>query len=92
MHNRNGVYTDKSCDNLHLNHGVVVVSWGALNGVNHWIVRNSWGANWGNKGYILIKCNIESSPAFVTVAIAHIKPSIYCIVVIESLRRGTKLL
>ncbi len=68
--NRNGVYTDAACDNLVVNHGVVVVGYGTLNGINHWIVRNSWGVAWGDKGNILIqrgvnKCKIESYPAYV---------------------------
>jgi C1A family cysteine protease len=65
--NRSGVYNDIACDNKTVNHAVVVVGWGTLNGVNHWIVRNSWGS-WGQAGYVLIqrgvnKCRIEQYPS-----------------------------
>lgn len=70
---RSGVYTDKNCDKASINHGVVVVGWGTLNGINYWVVRNSWGATWGQKGYILMqrgvnKCMIETYPAYVIAA------------------------
>jgi C1A family cysteine protease len=66
---RSGVYDDLACDNKTVNHGVVVVGYGALNGTNHWIVRNTWGTNWGIRGYILMqrgvnKCSIETYPAY----------------------------
>ncbi len=72
---RSGVYTDKTCDTVGVNHGVVVVGYGALNGIDHWIVRNSWGTGWGQSGYILMqrgvnKCKIEGYPAFVVAAAA----------------------
>ena len=58
---------------MSVNHGVVVVGWGTLNGINYWVVRNWWGANWGQKGYVLMqrgvnKCKIETYAAYVTVA------------------------
>lgn len=67
---KNGVYNDVACDNLGVNHGVVVVGWGSLNGIPYWIARNSWGSSWGSSGYILMqrgvnKCSIEKHPAVI---------------------------
>ncbi|EFX87406.1 hypothetical protein DAPPUDRAFT_312323 [Daphnia pulex] len=68
-----GVYDDPACDGPDVNHAVVLVGWGNLNGVDFWVVRNSWGTGWGLSGYGRIlrgvnRCNIESYPAFVKAA------------------------
>jgi C1A family cysteine protease len=67
---RDGVYDDTDCDNVDVNHAMVIVGWGNKDGVDYWIIRNSWGTGWGDSGYVLVqrgvnKCQIDSYSAFV---------------------------
>jgi cathepsin L len=53
-----GVFFDEKCINKKLNHGVLVVGYGATpKNESYWIVKNSWGAKWGEKGYIKMSRN-----------------------------------
>lgn len=53
---RSGVYDDPSCtDNV--NHGVLVVGYGNLDGKDYWLVKNSWGLHFGEQGYIRMARN-----------------------------------
>ena len=56
------------CDGQ-INHAVIVVGYGTLNGVNYWIVHNQWGTGYGLEGYWLVQqgvnqCSIEGSTMY----------------------------
>jgi len=68
-----GVLT-KSCG-TNLDHGVLLVGYGTLNGLDYYKVKNSWGLGWGENGYVLLgrgptyngnqgQCGIQMDPSY----------------------------
>lgn len=68
-----GVYFEPKCKNKidELDHAVLVVGYGLINGELYWLIKNSWSNYWGNDGYILMSardnnCGVQSTPTYVT--------------------------
>jgi C1A family cysteine protease len=49
-----GIIPHSQCDSGDVDHLVLVVGYGALDGVRYWKIQNSWGIEWGQNGYALL--------------------------------------
>ncbi|CAH2097377.1 unnamed protein product [Euphydryas editha] len=68
----NGVYYEPQCKNQveELDHAVLAVGYGVLNGQKYWLIKNSWSNLWGNDGYVLMSmkddnCGVQAAPTYV---------------------------
>ncbi|KAK6635157.1 hypothetical protein RUM44_000406 [Polyplax serrata] len=68
-----GVYFEPQCGNtqIDLDHAVVAVGYGKMNGEDYWLIKNSWSTYWGNDGYVLMSqrdnnCGVATQPTYVT--------------------------
>jgi len=66
-----GVFTADCGDSL--DHGVLAVGYGTLDGTDYYLVKNSWGTSWGDNGYIYLErgvsqktgqCGLLSEPSY----------------------------
>ncbi|XP_030644895.1 digestive cysteine proteinase 1 [Chanos chanos] len=71
----NGVYYEPACKNGtdDLDHAVLAVGYGTLDGKPYWLVKNSWSTYWGNDGYVLMSmkdnnCGVATDATYVTLA------------------------
>ncbi|XP_011178576.1 digestive cysteine proteinase 1 isoform X2 [Zeugodacus cucurbitae] len=67
-----GVYYEPECKNGldELDHAVLAVGYGTIQGEDYWLVKNSWSTYWGNDGYILMSarknnCGVMTMPTYV---------------------------
>jgi len=67
-----GVYFEPECNNTPegLDHSVLAVGYGQINGQRYWLIKNSWSTYWGNDGYVLMSqkdnnCGVATMPTFV---------------------------
>lgn len=70
FYNGTGIYYEPQCSEQDLDHMVLAVGYGVLDGKQYYLVKNSWGSDWGDEGYIKMSrngannCGIASSASY----------------------------
>uniref|UniRef100_A0A8B9Z3V7 Peptidase C1A papain C-terminal domain-containing protein n=1 Tax=Buteo japonicus TaxID=224669 RepID=A0A8B9Z3V7_9AVES len=70
----NGIYYEPKCgESGALDHAVLAVGYGVLQGETYWLIKNSWSTYWGNDGYILMamkdnNCGVATEATYPTLA------------------------